>query len=264
MVVEPVAATCFSSISGRSQIRSSAPLGDGYSTAGLPIQSADALVSLIAFLQQTRMLLSSTTVSTSSTLRLARRNDLQPGANRSLILATSREALRIEGEHAFARVRWMPCPRRWIQSAATALTYPAVKLFVERATAANRTFAFTDSNANVVADICARLMGLHWRSKSSPDAQGLSGLEGTADLLQAAQSALAKRPSHSSSAASDASSAARLSDGAAALRRAVSPEDAAHPGWPVHPRSGPGDRIVRRLPARRSSPSHWTSSSQSH
>ncbi|HJR19411.1 MAG TPA: adenylate/guanylate cyclase domain-containing protein, partial [Actinomycetota bacterium] len=76
------------------------------------------------------------------------------------VLATSREALRIRGEHVFPVAPMSVPPRTQGMTAETAATYEAVRLFVERAAAASGSFALTDDNATAVAEICARLDGL--------------------------------------------------------------------------------------------------------
>ncbi len=68
-------------------------------------------------------------------------------------------------------------------SAATALTFPAVRLFVERAVASDRRFELTDANAPVVADICGRLDGIALALEFVAGRIGTYGLEGTPDLL---------------------------------------------------------------------------------
>jgi predicted ATPase/DNA-binding winged helix-turn-helix (wHTH) protein len=80
-------------------------------------------------------------------------------APRTSVLATSREALRVEGESLY-RLRPLTAPASHIpESAALALTFPAVQLFVDRA--ANRGgFDLQNGDAPVVADICRRLDGL--------------------------------------------------------------------------------------------------------
>jgi len=76
------------------------------------------------------------------------------------ILATSREPLQIAGE----RVRRLPGletpPLSSRPSAAQALCFPAVQLFLERAIASDERFEFGDTEALVVCDICRRLDGL--------------------------------------------------------------------------------------------------------
>lgn len=77
------------------------------------------------------------------------------------VLATSREALRVRGEHIFP-VPPMSLPPNISArvSAETVAESEAVRLFVERAAAASGTFALTDDNAAAVAEICTRLDGL--------------------------------------------------------------------------------------------------------
>jgi predicted ATPase/DNA-binding SARP family transcriptional activator len=81
------------------------------------------------------------------------------------ILATSREALGITGETAWA----VPClalpdVEHLPQANATLLRvlmgYESVQLFVERVQAVHKTFALTRSNAQAVARVCSRLEGI--------------------------------------------------------------------------------------------------------
>ena len=91
-------------------------------------------------------------------------------------LVTSREALRLRGEHEYP-VLPLPAPPRRDQRPTTndeggvaassvvvgpALLgqYPAAALFIERARAVKPDFAVTDANAPAVAEICRRLDGL--------------------------------------------------------------------------------------------------------
>lgn len=80
------------------------------------------------------------------------------------ILATSREKLRVYGEHEFPVAPFsFPDPAHLADTAdlvATIARYPAVALFVQRANAAQPHFALHASNARIVAEICARLDGL--------------------------------------------------------------------------------------------------------
>jgi predicted ATPase/class 3 adenylate cyclase len=80
---------------------------------------------------------------------------------RLIVLVTSREALRVRGEHLF------PVPQLSLPpSAVTSMSadvvagYEAVRLFVGRAREARPGFALTDDNAPAVAEICVRLDGL--------------------------------------------------------------------------------------------------------
>jgi predicted ATPase/class 3 adenylate cyclase len=75
-------------------------------------------------------------------------------------LVTSREALRVRGEHLFP-VPPMALPDAGERgSAVRVAAYEAVRLFVERAGEARPGFGLTDDSAPAVAEICARLDGL--------------------------------------------------------------------------------------------------------
>lgn len=76
------------------------------------------------------------------------------------VLATSREPLRIAGEHAY-RMPSLAVPSESEDlTAGAALNYGAVALFMQRALAADAKFQLTDESAPIVAEICARLDGI--------------------------------------------------------------------------------------------------------
>jgi predicted ATPase len=76
------------------------------------------------------------------------------------ILATSRAALHIYGEHEFpVSPLTLPDPLR-LPPVQDLSQYPAVALFVQRAVTAKPGFALNRENAAAVAEICARLDGL--------------------------------------------------------------------------------------------------------
>src|SRR5271166_5682948 len=77
-----------------------------------------------------------------------------------LLLATSREALSVAGEHAY-QVPLLDVPQRSTSlTAALAMEHSAVQLFVERAASALGRFSLTDGTALIVAEICRRLDGI--------------------------------------------------------------------------------------------------------
>src|SRR5262249_9014165 len=78
-----------------------------------------------------------------------------------IALVTSRSVLRLSGEHEFP-VSPLPVPPAdgAEPDAAQLLRYAAVRLFADRAAAANPGFELTDDNAQTVAQICRRLDGL--------------------------------------------------------------------------------------------------------
>ena len=76
------------------------------------------------------------------------------------ILASSREALGIPGEHAY-QVALLDIPRRGAAiTAVDAMRYSAIRLFVERAEAALGQFSLGDESVEVIIDICRRLDGI--------------------------------------------------------------------------------------------------------
>lgn len=76
------------------------------------------------------------------------------------ILVTSRAPLHVYGEHEFpVPALEAPDPRSALTREAL-LQYPAVALFLQRATAVRPDFAISNENAAAVAAICARLDGL--------------------------------------------------------------------------------------------------------
>jgi predicted ATPase/class 3 adenylate cyclase len=83
--------------------------------------------------------------------------DAAPGV---VVLATSREPLRLRVEREFP-IAPLPLPPAGARIAADqALTYPAVRLFVERAQAVKPGFALDERNVADVVAICHRLDGL--------------------------------------------------------------------------------------------------------
>src|ERR1700730_2610702 len=76
------------------------------------------------------------------------------------VLTTSRELLKVEGEHCY-RVPPLDCPPDGSAQTATAvLRYPAAQLFVQRVAARAGTFVLADEEAPFVAEMCRKLDGL--------------------------------------------------------------------------------------------------------
>jgi predicted ATPase len=130
------------------------------SMMGVSVQSEDPTPSLLAFLKSRRLLLILDTCEhlVDAVARLAT-NILEaaPGVH---ILATSREALRIEGEHIY-RLDALETPPEETELTAEAISqFPAVGLFLERAAASGARVEITDTDAPIVADICRKLGGV--------------------------------------------------------------------------------------------------------
>jgi predicted ATPase/DNA-binding winged helix-turn-helix (wHTH) protein len=76
------------------------------------------------------------------------------------VLTTSRELLKVEGEHCCQVLPLDFPPDGSEQTANAVLRYPAVQLFVRRVAARAGSFALTDEEAPLVAEMCRKLDGL--------------------------------------------------------------------------------------------------------
>lgn len=153
------------------------------SSLGLAPETADALPTLIEYCRTQRLLL---VLDNCEHLIDSIANLSETLFRRTTgvhILATSRESLRVEGEHVF----WLPplgspAPESSL-AAADVRTYPAVKLFLERTAAAGGHFQLDDGNAPLVAGICGRLDGLAFAIEIAAARTASHGIVATADLL---------------------------------------------------------------------------------
>lgn len=117
------------------------------------------------------------------------------------ILATSREALRADGEWVQRLPSLAVPPQSERLSAAEALTFPAVQLFNERAMARMHGFTLADDDVPVAVDICRRLDGIPLAielAAARVDAYGVKGLATLINdrLLLAAQGRRTAQPRH--------------------------------------------------------------------
>ena len=86
--------------------------------------------------------------------------DLLEACPQLKLLVTSREVLRVRGEHEFV-VQPLPVPDLKQSAGREALShYASVALFTQQAQAVNPDFQVTDTNAHTIAAICTRLDGL--------------------------------------------------------------------------------------------------------
>src|SRR5262249_9131925 len=130
------------------------------SVLGLTIHSGDAVPGLISFLRDKQMLvvLDSCEHVIEAAAALAEQIfDHAPGVH---ILATSREPLRTRGERAHRLSPLESPPSSSGLTAAEALAFPAVELFVERASTSLDGFELSDATAPIVAEICRKLQGI--------------------------------------------------------------------------------------------------------
>jgi predicted ATPase/DNA-binding winged helix-turn-helix (wHTH) protein len=99
------------------------------------------------------------------------------------ILATSREALRAEGEHVHLLAPLNYPPPGEQLTAAMALETSAVQLFMERALASGYTTPLNDVDAPIVAHVCRRLDGIPFAVELAASRTASYGLQETAGLL---------------------------------------------------------------------------------
>jgi predicted ATPase/DNA-binding winged helix-turn-helix (wHTH) protein len=130
------------------------------SVLGLLVQSNDPVPGLIAYLRSKRVLLilDSCEHVIESAATLAER--IFREAPETHILATSREALRADGEHVRPLMPLESPPDGPGLTAMQALRFSAVRLFVERVTASGYALELSDRDAPTVAEICRRLDGI--------------------------------------------------------------------------------------------------------
>jgi predicted ATPase len=153
------------------------------SALGVVVQSADPLPSLMAFLLDKRILLVLDCCEhvVEATATLAER--IFRDAPQVHILATSRETLRVEGEHVHRLMPLESPPDDEGLTAARALTFPAVQLFVKRAAAGDNGFVLSDEDAPIVAEICRKLDGIALAIELAAGRVDAYGIRGTAELL---------------------------------------------------------------------------------
>jgi predicted ATPase/DNA-binding winged helix-turn-helix (wHTH) protein len=144
-----------------------APLADPHlmlnataTVLGVTVRSDRAIPTLLAFLRDKQALLvfdnCEHVIDTAAPLL----EEVYRNARQISILATSREPLRVEGERVHRLAPLAHPPELLGLTAAKALTFPAVQLFVDCASASLDGFELTDADAPVVAEICRRLDGI--------------------------------------------------------------------------------------------------------
>jgi predicted ATPase/DNA-binding winged helix-turn-helix (wHTH) protein len=152
------------------------------SALGVAVQSGDAMPTLLNFLRRRRLLLVLDNCEhvIDSAARLAEpivRDCPEVG-----LLATSREALRVEGEHVFP-LPALETPNRETLGASEVLAFAAATHFVERAAASGHPVERSDADAAIVAEICRKLDGNALAIELAAGRVGTHGLQGIATLL---------------------------------------------------------------------------------
>ena len=153
------------------------------SMLGLSVDSDDATPGLIAYLRDKRILLILDTCEHLIEAIATLASLIFIAAPRAHILATSREALRVEGEHVY-KLDALACPPDDRElTAAVAQTFPAMQLFLERAAASDARLDLNDADAAIVASICRKLDGVALAIELAAGRVEAYGLQQTAALL---------------------------------------------------------------------------------
>jgi predicted ATPase/DNA-binding winged helix-turn-helix (wHTH) protein len=153
------------------------------SAAGCLGQAQDSLTRLLAFLtdKQVLLVLDNCEHVIESVATLA--EGLFRAAPRVYILATTREALRVEGENVYL-LESLGSPSSEITlTAANALASPAVQLFMDRAAAGGYRQELTDEEAPVVVSICRQLDGIPLAIELTASRASAYGISGLAQLI---------------------------------------------------------------------------------
>ncbi|MBO4221816.1 winged helix-turn-helix domain-containing protein [Bradyrhizobium neotropicale] len=154
------------------------------SALGLLGQAGDPSDSLVNLLRDRRMLLildcCEHVIETSAALA----ERLYAEAPQLHILATSRESLRVEGEHVHRLQPLLSPPDDAGLTAAQALAFPAVQLFVERVAASGgHLIELSDADARLVGEICRRLDGIALAIELAASRASASNIKDTVALL---------------------------------------------------------------------------------
>jgi predicted ATPase/DNA-binding winged helix-turn-helix (wHTH) protein len=153
------------------------------SMLGLSVQSNDATPSLMAYLRDKRIFLILDTCEHLIEAVAALASTIFIAAPQVHILATSREALQVDGEHVY-RLDPLACPPEDTGiTAAVAQTFAAPKLFVERAVASGAQLDLSDAEAAIVVGICRKLDGVALAIELAARRVEAYGLHQTAALL---------------------------------------------------------------------------------
>src|SRR5580700_5545519 len=153
------------------------------SALGFMVQTQDPVVGLLAFIGDRKILLVLDSCEHVIGVAAALAERVVSEAPQAHVLATSREALQVEGEHVHLLYSLDCPPENAGLTAMEALRYPAAQLFMERAAASGHGAALTDIDAPIVARSCRRLDGMALAIELAASHVGSLGIRGTAELL---------------------------------------------------------------------------------
>jgi predicted ATPase/DNA-binding winged helix-turn-helix (wHTH) protein len=130
------------------------------SVLGVTSVSEDLFSGLVAALQRKRLLLLLDSCEHLVEPVAVIAEKLLKAAPNLHILATSREALRVEGEAVYRLPPLETPPASAELTAAEVAAFPAVQLFIDRAASGDGTFELSDADAPIVGEICRKLDGM--------------------------------------------------------------------------------------------------------
>jgi predicted ATPase/DNA-binding winged helix-turn-helix (wHTH) protein len=153
------------------------------SVLGVAIRSDNPVPGLLAYVKDKQMLLvldSCERVIDAAAALAEQVFQRAPGVH---ILTTSRESLRAEGERVQRLLPLEVPPASTKITADEAMSFSAIQLFVERATANTDGFRLTDADSPIVAEICRRLDGIALAIELAAGRIDVLGLQGLAAHL---------------------------------------------------------------------------------
>ena len=153
------------------------------SMLGLSVQTTDATPALTVHLRDKRILLILDTCEHLIEAVASLASQIHSAGPQVHILATSRETLQVEGENVYRLEPLGYPPDDAGLTAAMARTFPAPKLFIERAMASGAQLDFSDAEAAIVVGICRKLDGVALAIELAARRVEAYGLQQTAALL---------------------------------------------------------------------------------
>src|SRR6516165_6533959 len=153
------------------------------SVLGVAVRSENPYPALISFLKDKQILILLDNCEHVLLAAAGLAEELLKGVPGVHVLATSREPLRAEDE----RVQRLPpletAPASAALTAAEALTYPAIQLFIERAAASAGGYELKEDDITIVAQICRRLDGIALAIELAAGRVDAFGVRGVASRL---------------------------------------------------------------------------------
>jgi predicted ATPase/DNA-binding winged helix-turn-helix (wHTH) protein len=151
---------------------------------GLALKSKDPGLELIDFVRSRKLLIILDNCEHVIAAAASLAEQLYQQTEEIHVLTTSRELLKVEGEHCYRILPLDYPPDGSEQTADAVLRYPAVQLFVRRVAARTGSVVLTDEEAPFVADICRKLDGMPLAIELAAGQVAALGLKNTVARLE--------------------------------------------------------------------------------